>query len=210
MKNITAIVCVHNTKKLLKKAIDSLRLHYPSIHIVIVNNNSTDVLDYTGMWPNTTVYNLKENIGHGPAIHFAMQRIDTKYALIMDSDIEVVSGGVIEEMLSMVSTEIFYGIGSIVKVNDNGINVGKDNSINYLHPYFCLIDKSMYFSFHKAINHGAPFIAAMTDIKKAEMSEEVLISFPVGDYVNHRWRGTRDLNGGNGPKGWTKNWDRIK
>lgn len=210
MKSITAITVVHNTPQLLHRTVTSFHKYYPKIHICIVNNGSTDGSKYEGLYPNTTLYDLRQNIGHGPALHFAMKRIDTKYAIFMDSDIEVMCGGVIEEMLKQVGAGMFYGIGEMVNTNDNGFTITNgEQNIKYLHPYFCLIDRAMYFSWHRAINHGSPMIKAMKEIHDAEMSDILLHEFPVKDYVHHDWKGTRGLNRGNGPRGWLKNWEKV-
>jgi glycosyltransferase involved in cell wall biosynthesis len=192
---ITAITVVYNTPKLASLAINSVKKFYPEIPVTVVNG-STDGYDYSGR--GIYVYNLKRNIGHGSGLHFALERCTKRYALIFDSDIEVLKP-CIEEMQELIKGK--YGVGHICQVNETGHNV--ESGIKYLHPYFALIDVTMYFSWHKAVHHGAPFIHAMKEIHNAGMSDKLLSDFNVSDYVYHEGRGTRQLN----PKEFLKNWE---
>lgn len=198
MIGISGITVVHNTPELVKRAIESIRKFYHKLPITMING-STDGYKYR--FSEFSCYNLKQNIGHGPGLNFGLERCPTRFALIFDSDIEMIAP-CIDRMADLLAREkATYGVGQVVQVDENGRNVEK--GIAYLHPHFALIDVTMYFSWHRFTHHGAPCLRAMKELHDAGMSD-CLIDFPVSEYVKHEGRGTRNLN----PPEFLKDWEK--
>ena len=129
----------------------------------------------------------------------ALKQCPTERALIFDSDIEMMVEGSIEEMDELLSDDD-YGIGEICYTNKEGRNV--DAGIKYLHPYYMMINTKQYDKYHKFVHHGGPCYKTMIDIHEKGHSSK-LIDFPVKDYINHDWKGTRDLN----PPEFLNDWE---
>jgi hypothetical protein len=194
-QNITAISVVYNTPELILTAISSIQRFYPDLKFFIVNGSDRDsectkilnrVVD-----ENISIHHVGHNIGHGKGMHYALQIIETEFALIFDSDIVMKKQGILEAMDLRVIGK--YGVGEIVKTNDEGINK-PDGQISYLHPYFMLLDVDMYFKEPEFVHHGAPCYRAMNAISKSNR-QHILVDFPVEEYVLHHGKGTRNLFG---------------
>jgi glycosyltransferase involved in cell wall biosynthesis len=193
MNNITAITVVHNTPELLIRAVTSIKRFYPELQILIINASNEDsecthILnsiqdDYI------TLVNVGYNIGHGKGMHLGLTTITTDYALIFDSDIYMKNGNIIEPMLRALDYK--YGVGEIVKTNDEGYNDAK-GEINYLHPYFMLLDVAQYFKHPPFVHHGAPCYKAMNEINKSGCGQ-MLVNYDLSDYIRHDGRGTRNI-----------------
>lgn len=201
--SITAITVVYNTKDLLERSVYSFRKWYD--HRLIVVNGSdpgsecdiyckTDLQQYRGIH----VYNIGHNIGHGDGMHYAMERCTTKHALVFDSDIYMNKHGVVEGMMAKMADDV-YGVGLICQADEHGRNVEK--GIPYMHPYFMLLNVKEYFKWPRFVHHGAPCYQTMNALHRAGKSD-MLIDFPVADYVDHEWRGTRKINPPEFLRGW--------
>jgi hypothetical protein len=202
MNNITAITVVHNTPELVIRAITSIKKHYPELPILIINGSNLDsecthILnsiqdDYI------TLVNVGYNIGHGKGMHLGLTTIETDLALIFDSDIYLKNGTIIEQMIDRI--EYKYGVGEIVKTNDEGYNK-EGGEIKYLHPYFMLLDVKQYFKHPPFVHHGAPCYKAMNEINKSGCGQ-LLVEIELSDYVRHDGRGTRNIFSKEFKLGW--------
>ncbi|KKN59936.1 hypothetical protein LCGC14_0536860 [marine sediment metagenome] len=199
---LTGITVVYNTKGLIDRAIKSVRKFYPELPLIIVNGSTPghkcDVYLKSNPYDNCTTYHIGGNIGHGEGLNYGLASCLTKHALLFDSDIEMKKGGIIEKMQADLK-DSSYGIGEICYTDKNGRNV--TIGIPYLHPYFMLINKIQYLKYIKFAHHGAPCIKTMLDLYEQSKSS-MLIEFPVKDYIEHNYRGTRNLN----PPEFLKNW----
>ena len=151
------------------------------------------------------------NIGHGRGMDLALHKVQTKFALIFDSDI-IMHKSPVEDMLNMMD-EGTYGVGYIEMTGEDGFEYGvkpehkKIQPVRYLHPYFMLISMSEYFKWPPFVHHGAPCYMTMTAIHRAGKSD-ILKEFPgLGhtqgkgfnwkgeprEYIQHDTRGTRDV-----------------
>jgi len=115
----------------------------------------------------------------------------------------------IEVPLSDVDNNVIAIIGITQKaVKKNNIKVSNlfESSLNLIENFpkpFALIDKEKYYQFKPFVNHGAPFISAAKSIDST--GKDLLIDFPVKDYVFHHGRVTRRLR----PKEFNpRNWDK--
>ena len=200
MEEITGIGVVYNTKDLLQRAIESIRKYYPEMKLVIVNGSdlqsecTASVRSYT----NAISFNVGYNIGHGKGMDYALERCGTSKALIFDSDIVLKKTGVIEKMNLLLKDN--YGVGKCVQTDRGGRNI-EEEGIKYLHPYFMLINIASYFRHHAFVHHGAPCYKTMNELNDKSMSD-ILIDFPLEAYVEHNWKGTRNLNPVEFLNGW--------
>ncbi|GAG56336.1 unnamed protein product, partial [marine sediment metagenome] len=187
---------------LARKAYVSIRKFHPNMPIIIIDGsdpqNPCSFYVKTLVSDKTKVISLGFNIGHGKGMHMGISQVKTKYALIFDSDIEMLKTP-ISQMLEMME-EGTFGVGTIVKTGFDGINYGlrshheKTGPILYLHPQFQLININKYKKFPPYIHHGAPCLSTMLDMHKRGLSDKILINFPsLETFVKHRGRGTREV-----------------
>ena len=201
---ITGLVVSYNTKELLKRSIESLRVFYPDLPILIIDSSDENnecchyVRELSRFDDTITSIYVPGNIGHGKGMDKGIRNIRTKYVLLFDSDIEIISP-CLEEMIYIFS-RITYGVGQVITVDRNGSNCV--DGIAYLHPHFCIIQIDRYFSFPPFIHHGAPLLKTMLHISERGYENE-LKNFDLRKYVIHKGRGTRDLN----PPEFLNNWE---
>jgi len=214
-RNITGITVCCNTKNLMKRAYESVRRSHPDMPIIIIDGSDPEnpCASYVKSLSSkiTTTVSLGHNIGHGKGLCMGIDQAKTKYALIFDSDIEMLKSPV-NRMLEMMEEDTF-GIGYIEKTGFDGFEYGshaahKNQSwMPYLHPYFQLINIENYRKFHPYVHHGAPCFLTMRDIYNRGLSNIIIKEFPgLGHssgkgwnwegrprkYIRHDTRGTRD------------------
>lgn len=214
-KNVTGITVCCNTKNLTKRACESVRRFHPEMPIIIIDGSDprNPCAFYVKSLSSkiTTVVSLGYNIGHGKGLCMGIERAKTQYALIFDSDIEMLKSPV-NRMLEMMEEDTF-GVGYIEKTGLDGFEYGSQKHhknqawVSYLHPYFQLIDIVNYRKFHPYVHHGAPCFLTMRDIYDRGLSNIIIKEFPgLGHssgkgwnwegrprkYIRHDTRGTRD------------------
>lgn len=203
--NTTIIIVSYNTAEYLRRCYDSIRSKYPEMPVIIIDgsNNDNECYHYSKSLNggNTMVKNVGYNIGHGNGMKMGISMCSTDYFLLMDSDAEILVPCIEEMESKMDDSPGAYGVGQIVMVNRNGVN--ETSGIPYLHPYFALIRRSMYYSYAPAIHHGAPLLKSMIDLYE-QGGVVPLISYDLSGKVNHDWKGTRRLN----PPEFLSNWEK--
>jgi GT2 family glycosyltransferase len=199
--DITGVVVSYNTKDLLERAYNSVRKFMPEMPIVIVDGSieNSDCYRYVRALKKrdklVDIFQSGRNLGHGVGMDIGIRRAKTKYILIFDSDIEMMASPIEEMMKILTHDDSIYGVGKIMIVDKKGINIDSSKygeGIDYLHPYFQMINKSNYLKYHKYIHHGAPCIKTAKELKKKGHSSK-LINFELDSYIAHDWRGTRKL-----------------
>ena len=132
------------------------------------------------------------NIHHGPGMDYGLKKIQKKYVLILDSDVEVCNKGLLN-IFSKNITKEFYTMGRIVTVDDGGNNT-HINGYEYVHPSTMMLDREFYMGFDiPFIKHGAPCLNFMKKI-----NPKFLIDIKnIDDYVKYVGRGTRKFFGMN-------------
>jgi len=202
---ITGITVVQNTKNLIERAYNSIRKFYPEIPIIIIDGSDpgNPCAAYVRELASdkTTVISLGYNIGHGRGMCMGIDKTKTPYALIFDSDIEMLKP-CLPEMLAMMENDTF-GVGDIdKKVDFNRFVCGTHGHVEvlgkYLQPYFQLIDIRNYKKFYPYVHHGAPCYLTMLDIHKRGLSGKILKQFPdlidgVSRFVRHDHHKTRNI-----------------
>ena len=184
--NVTGISVCWNTLELVERSFGSIRIFHPEMPVFIVDGSdkSNRCYGFTDSLQNecTTVHHTNYNIGHGKGMHFGLRNIKTPFALLFDSDIEMLHSPV-QAMLDMMEDDT-YGVGYMEHVGEDGFDYGehlihkKQKPVRYMHPYFCLIQVKEYFKYKPFIHHGAPCIPAMLDIHRKNLSSKVLKEFP--------------------------------
>lgn len=186
LSEITALTVSHNTKELLKTAVESFRKFHPDMKLIIVDgSDSVDpCFDYVQEIVSdlTEVYRMGYNIGHGHGMDFGIRKIETRYALIFDSDVEFIKSPV-SRMLEMMDDDT-YGVGYLEKSAYDGFEYGAKPehrgrpSMMMLHPFFHLIQVSEYFKYHPYVHHGAPCFKTALDIHRRGLTSRIIKSFP--------------------------------
>lgn len=115
MLDITAVIVNLLTKELTQNCYESLRQHYPTVSVILIDNGSQDdsteyirraVMQadatrrhYPGAGRVTAIIN-EHNLYHGPALHQGTMAAQTDYVFTLDSDCVVHEGGFLELMLA--------------------------------------------------------------------------------------------------------------
>jgi hypothetical protein len=213
---ITGITVCSNTKDLVQRAYESVRKYHPEMLIIIVDGSDPSdpcrayVESLTS--PYTMLILAGYNIGHGRGMDLAIRQVKTKYALIFDSDIEMLKSPV-EGMLALMESDT-YGVGYTEPTGEDGFEYGahphhkNEKVTRYLHPYFMLLQVSEYYKYAPFVQHGAPCYKTMVDIKRRGLSDKILKEFlglghssSAGwnwtgiprEFIRHDTRGTRDV-----------------
>jgi len=231
---ITALSVVYNTKDVFKKAYDSIRGFHPDLPMLIIDGSDKKdpCYEYVKSLKSkyTEIIQVENNIGHGRGMDMGLRQIKTPYALIFDSDIEMIKSP-IPQMLEMMDNET-YGVGWIYNIGRDGRDWGKGHGpdepkIPYLHPYFQLLNVEKYKKYHPYVHHGAPCYLAMIDIFEKGESDKLLKEFPgltghslyplnnpryaiPSQYIKHELGATRVINEAMGKPGvpgtWVDEW----
>lgn len=229
---ITGLVVTQNSKSLIERAFVSIRKFHPNMKIIVVDGSdkNNDCYKYIcGISDeNTKVFHVEYNIGHGRGLVFGLQKIVTPFALIFDSDIEMIKSPV-QQMLDIMESNT-YGIGYTEKTAFDGHEYGckpehfKQGWMRYLHPYFCLIQLKEYYKYAPFIHHGAPAVNTCLDIYNRGISCEVIKEFPglghssgkgwtwegkVREYIIHDTAGTRHLRTSKGQVEIEGEWEPV-
>lgn len=231
LSEITALTVCHNTKELLKSAVESFREFHPDMKLIIIDGSDfgDPCYDYVQEIASdvTDVYRMGYNIGHGRGMDFGIRKIETRYALIFDSDTVMVKSPV-KRMLEMMEPDT-YGIGYLEKTAYDGFEYGAKPEhrarpyMYMLHPYFHLIQVSEYFKFAPYVHHGAPCFKAALDIHRKGLTARIIKSFPglghtagkgfvweavPGEYILHETAGTRKMRVRKGLRDIEGQWER--
>jgi GT2 family glycosyltransferase len=89
---VSVVILNYNTRELLERFLPSvLKTAYPNMRLVVVDNGSTDG---SADWveehiPEAEVIRFTENHGFAGGYEHALQRIDSEYYVLLNSDVEV-------------------------------------------------------------------------------------------------------------------------
>ena len=89
---VSFIILNWNGRRRLEKCLASIvKIKYPSIEIVVVNNGSTDDSSYfiEKYYPEITIIELKKNVGYARGKNIGVSKAKGKYILSLDNDTEV-------------------------------------------------------------------------------------------------------------------------
>jgi len=207
-EKVTEITVVYKTINYAEMCVKTLRHFYPDMKIVLVNTSPPDdpCTEYcqilAKMDQNMLLVDLQQNYGHGPALNIGMLEVDTEFAYIFDSDVRMDRGGMIEQLMELVTPEV-YGAGWICYTDKAGGGCKnhfhgdkrEPHEVSYLHPFACLVRTSEYECFPEFALWGAPFTQPMNAIFERGLSDQKIKPFNVKQYVTHFSGGTRALYG---------------
>jgi len=186
LKDVTGITVCCNTRVLMERAYTSVRKFYPDMPIIIIDcsdpGNSTAPYVKSLASDKTEVISLGHNICHGPGMCMGIDKAKTKYALLFDTDIELLEPCV-GNMLAMMEEDTF-GVGYVIPTAFSGFGTWapapppkEGGWMPYLHPYFHLIDISNYRKFPPYINSGAPCTPTMLAIYQQGLADKIIKQF---------------------------------
>jgi GT2 family glycosyltransferase len=195
MIDFEIIVVNYNTPDLMVTLINSIRKFVGNNEIRIIDGSSEEYLNEPN-YRNLTIndknihhHKIGYNIHHGGGMNYGLMRCETKYALIVDSDLKFISKGYVEFIDNKIKKyDSFYGIGRVIKVNKDGEGVA-NGKIKYLHPNLMFLDVNEFKKNVKFINHGSPCIKTMVSLN----GKNCLIDTTkeMEKFVNYGNRGTR-------------------
>jgi glycosyltransferase involved in cell wall biosynthesis len=199
---VTAIAVSYNTRLLVEKSYNSIRKFYPDMPIILVDGsdpgNSTAAYVKTLASPLTTVMSFGHDVNHGPGMNAGINYCQTRYALLFDTDAELLEPCV-GDMLAMMEEDTF-GVGFVIPTAFSGFGTWwptpwrkeawhpntapptKGGWMPYLHPYFHLIDIQTYRKFPPYEHSGAPCTPTMLAIYRQGLSNKIIKQFK--DMVN--------------------------
>lgn len=182
---VTVLIVNYNTPGLLSDAVHSVRNFYESPIMVVDGSDPAEYEQMKEMISDTDVRieRVGYNITHGGGLKHGMDKIQTEYVLTMDSDAKMVKGGFLEACLLSMDKES-YGAGSV-------INLSWDQGLNYLHPFFALLQMSVVRMYSPPIIHGAPMIKTMREIRSKGQQHILKNMKDIKDFVFHKRSGTR-------------------
>lgn len=191
--DVTGVVVNYRTPELLDTALKSINKFY-DIPIIVIDGSE---VSYQTDLKNVSVIPLGYNIGHGLGMNMGIKLAKTKYVLTFDTDIEM-KEPCLELMLEKMKEDT-YAIGKMYYNDLSKFHKERPEHFDLengvcpiVHPSFQIVQRSEYFKYAPYISDGAPTVLSYHDIMRHK-KEEILIDFPVLDYVYHRNSGTRDL-----------------
>ncbi len=195
LENLTGVVVHYRTPGLLKNAVDSIREFYDFPIVVIDGSGDAGLTGYN----NVTTIKIGYNIGHGLGMDSGIKFAKTDFVLTFDTDIEM-KEPCLELMLEKVKGDT-YAIGKLYIDSpkqyfyiENKDLFDCDYTQTYvIHPSFQIVNKKAYLKYAPYISDGAPTVLSYHDIMRYGKEKEILIDFPVLDYVNHPNSGTRKI-----------------
>ena len=199
MPTVKAFTVVFNTPDLLMDSVGSFREHYPDMPLLIMNNSdpenecSSIIIKMQKDFDNISAFHYGENCGHGDAFNHAVSMLECDYIYYFDSDINMLEGGAIEEMLKIMNENV-YGVGNIIYTSMVGHVIKKDyvgERLRFLYFVCGLLNRRMYYNFHRWTKLGLIGIKAFLEIHETGRADELLRDFPIFGYVKHLSGGTR-------------------
>jgi glycosyltransferase involved in cell wall biosynthesis len=205
---ITALTVNYNTPELLESLLTSFRKFYSIPYLVVDGSDPVNYAKIKGFGDRFSVeiHHFNYNIHHGPGMAYGFQMIKSDKILLLDSDVRILKGGFLEDLLSKLRKDS-YGIGDVSIVNRDGFNVV--DGIRYLHPSVALINREIALKYPLPVKHGAPMIRAMEAIKLDILQHEKWVGDDLvhsyykdeselkRNYIVHEWRGTVNKSGWN-------------
>lgn len=209
--NLSGVVVNYNTPYLLVKAIESIRKFYDFPIIVIDGSPEPCELNI----PNVDKIDVGYNIGHGLGMDLGIKKAKTDYILTFDTDIEMKTP-CLEDMLDKIGDNYSIGKAYYIPITGEFYKSNPDlfpdtDSVKMTHPSFQIVNKQQYLKYAPYISDGAPTVLSYHDLNRRG-KQDLMIDYPVLDYVYHRNAGTRDLVGNDtdyrsyGHTAWWNKW----
>ena len=216
--SVTAVIVNFKTIDLTRSAVETLRMAYPDVPLILTDNGSQDsstqlVAKFNKREGITAILN-DQNLGHGNAIEQAFVKVRTEYVFLMDSDCIVKKSGFLAKMIAACEEHNLYATGWLRWVDKlSGVprewhldTPPSERFIPYIHPAAGLYHMPTYYKLPPAFHHGAPLLQNMVAAYERGLKVK---SFPIFQYVDHLIAGTRRMYGGHWEgKGQPKPWKK--
>lgn len=172
--SIPVVVVVYNTPELASGLLSSFRRYYSNEIFLLDGSDeqlSVKVKDVSGDYERVNYIGFGYNIHHGPGMAWAIKNLNLSGpVLFLDSDIEIVRGGFIEDLLGELEPAL-YGVGAVAHINRDGFDVSpSESAIPYLHPPCMLCNAEVMRQWPLPNKHGAPMRDAMVALHDAKSS----------------------------------------
>lgn len=193
---VAAAVVNYQTPDLLETAVRSFHRMYPDVHLLIIDNGSSDESPEViaalerELGPSISSKLLPENRYHGPAMDLALRDLDARFVYLFDSDTETTRGGFLEEMIEKGTPDDVYGVGKVAHVNQRGF--AARSGVPVLVSAFMLLKRDLYLKLPPFVHHGLP---ALENFRAAAGRSYGLVPYPIEEYVTHFGRGTAERYG---------------
>ena len=176
---ITIIIPTKNCLPILKKCIDSIRLHtdYPNYEIIIIDNNSNDPVFFEYIKEQELRHNIKvlkypKPFNHSDMNNLAVASTDSEFVLFINNDIEIISDNWLEQLVATAQMDnTIASVGALLvypngKVQHGGIILGLNGYAGHAHKD--LDPKSTgYFGRLYSIQEMSGITAALSLIRKS-------------------------------------------
>ena len=201
---IGVVIVSYETPKDLEKAVSSVK-NAERTEVLIVDNSKKDSPCYKKADElaknNVKVIHTGANIYHGKGLHFGIERLNTEYILVMDSDVEVFDTSILNTMVKELADPNLYAIGADIEAVPEGTKM-YGIGFDYLNPFFGMFKRETYFKHPPFIHHGAPWCQAMIAIKD-KLKVKAIKNY--SKYVIHNEGQTRKVT----DREWLKGWDKL-
>lgn len=192
---VTAVIINFRTPELTRHAVETLRMRYASLPLLLIDNGSgpaseAELLRLREGSPGRTELLLNpKNIHHGPAMDQALHHLHSRFILFIDSDCEIRREGFVEHMTRIADRDPeVYAVGKLIYMNARGFDIEQSPGAHaYIRPICMMVNREVYLRLPPFERHGAPCLKNMI---AASASGLKLVHFPVEDYVRHEGRGT--------------------
>lgn len=200
VKDVTAVVVNYRTLEHTRTCLDSLRVAYPALEVLAIDNGSADasrdhLVERAAGDPHLRVILNDRNVFHGPALHQGVQAATTGLVLLLDSDVVIDRGGFLEVLVARFAQDpLLYAAGHRGWTDRFGyapISRHQPHTA-YIHPFAGVIDREKYASLPPFVHHGAPLYRNMWGARHAGYHLEHV---RVGDHVTHIGKVTASAHG---------------
>ncbi len=198
--DLTAVVVNYRTLEHTRACLDTLREHYPTLGVIVVDNGSGDasrehLVERAKDDEHLRVVLNETNVFHGPALHQGMVAASTDYVLLLDSDVTITRGGFLEPLLTRFDEDpLLYAIGKRGWADRLGYGpiTRRQPHTAYVHPFAGVFDRRKYLTLPPFVHHGAPLYRNMWGARRAGYRLEHAF---IEDHVVHIGKVTASVHG---------------
>ena len=110
MTQVAVVILNYNGEELLKKFLPSVLKFSGDSKIIVADNNSSDSsIDFLiKEFPQVEVIKISSNLGYCGGYNFALSRVEAKYYVLLNSDVEVTENW-IDPVISVLENDATVG-----------------------------------------------------------------------------------------------------
>lgn len=129
MENITAIITTFNRPQSLDKLVNSIIFYYPDLKIIIVDNGEKEPIT---KYKNVDYYKIPFDSGLSFSRNYGVERVKTKYVLLLDDDFEFTENTKPEKMLEVAEKGFDFVGGNVEGLDYHGILERDGETLRYV------------------------------------------------------------------------------